>query len=49
MISYRQLITASFKRCLVMAVDAVGNVGDVDVLSITVGPKCGPYKLGVEQ
>ena len=31
-----------------MAVDAAGNVGDVDVLSITVGPKCGPYELCVE-
>ena len=48
MISCRQLVTTSFKRCLVMAVNAVGNVGDVDVLSIAVGPKCGPYELCVE-
>ena len=31
-----------------MSVDAAGNVGDVDVLSIAVGPKCGPYELCVE-
>ena len=48
MISCRQLVTASFERCLVVAVDAAGNVGDVDVLSIAVGPKCGPYELGVK-
>ena len=48
MISSRQLVTASFERCLVIAVNVAGNVGDVDVLSIAVGPKCGLYKLGVE-
>ena len=48
MISCRWLVIASFERCLVMAIDAAGNVGDVDVLSITVGPKCGPYELGVK-
>ena len=48
MISSRRLVTTSFERGLVVAVDAVGNVGDVDVLSIAVGPKCGLYKLGVE-
>ena len=48
MILCRRLVTASFERCLVMAVDAAGNVGDVDVLSIAVGPKCGPYELCVE-
>ena len=40
MISSRRLVTASFERGLVMAVDTAGNVGDVDVLSIAVGPKC---------
>ena len=48
MISSRRLITASFERCLVVAVNAVGNVGDVDVLSIAVGLKCGLYELGVK-
>ena len=47
-ISSRQLVTTSFERCLVVAINAAGNVGDVDVLSIAVGLKCGPYELGVE-
>ena len=38
----------SFERGLVVAVDAAGNVGDVDVLSIAVGLKCGPYELCVK-
>ena len=31
-----------------MAIDVVGNVGDINVVSIAVGPKYGPYELGVK-